>query len=193
MNNHPVQLIVGLGNPGSQYAHTRHNAGEWFLSALANSHRVNLHSEKKFKADVGIISLSSHDCYLLRPHTYMNLSGESIAALANFYKIPATSILIAHDELDLAPGIIRLKKGGGHGGHNGLRSTIQCLGNADFLRLRIGIGHPGHRDLVSPFVLGKPPKEDHDLIISAIKKALPLSDKLIAGEIQSVMNELHSA
>jgi len=193
MNNHPVQLIVGLGNPGSQYAHTRHNAGEWFLSALANSHHVNLHPEKKFKADVGILSLTSHDCYLLRPHTYMNLSGESIAALANFYKIPASAILVAHDELDLAPGTIRLKKGGGHGGHNGLRSTIQCLGNADFLRLRIGIGHPGHRDLVSPFVLGKPPKEDHDLILSAIKKALPLSDKLIAGEIQSVMNELHSA
>lgn len=188
-----IQLIVGLGNPGSQYEQTRHNAGFWFVDALARQHGANFRSENKFHGEACKIAIDGNEVWLLKPMTFMNRSGQGIAALARFYKIDTTNILVAHDELDLPPGDIRLKQGGGHGGHNGLRDTIEQLGNdRDFQRLRIGIGHPGHSSQVTGYVLGKAQADEQRLMEDAIDTAIKVMPQAIGGEMQKAMNQLHA-
>lgn len=188
-----IQLIVGLGNPGAQYEQTRHNAGFWFVEAIARRHGGSFKSENKFHGEACKVRVEGEELWLLKPMTFMNKSGQAIAALANFYKIAPEAILVAHDELDLPPGDIRLKKGGGHGGHNGLRDTIAQLGNnKDFQRLRIGIGHPGHSSQVTGYVLGKAPSDEQIEMENAIDRALDVLPEVVNGEIQKAMNQLHS-
>lgn len=187
-----IQLVVGLGNPGEKYTATRHNAGFWFLEELARRHGGSLRSEARFFGETTRITVDGHEVHLLKPMTFMNRSGQSVAALARFFKLPVASILLAHDELDLAPGTVRLKRGGGHGGHNGLRDTERALGSRDYLRLRLGIGHPGDASLVTPWVLGRPAADDRIAIEQAIDRAADAMPQLIAGELERVMNELHT-
>ncbi len=187
----PIQAIVGLGNPGPQYDQTRHNAGSWFLRRVAEAYGAALRPEAKFHGLLGKALIDGRSVWLLEPTTYMNRSGEAVAALARFYKIPPAAILVAHDELDLPPGVARLKLGGGHGGHNGLRDIIARLGSRDFPRLRIGIGHPGHKDQVTAYVLSRPRPEERAAIEAAIDRALAVLPQVVAGELQAAMNELH--
>ena len=187
-----IRLIVGLGNPGREYEDTRHNAGAWYVDALARSRGVVLSEDKKAFGLSGQFSFEGDTIRLLIPTTFMNLSGQASAAVANFYRIPVTEILVAHDELDLPPGSIRLKKGGGHGGHNGLRDIISKHGNSkDFMRLRIGIGHPGDARLVTPHVLNKPSADDRQKIETAIDEALRHTGEILRGEFAAVMNSLN--
>jgi len=186
-----IQLIVGLGNPGSQYEQTRHNAGFWFLDQLAAKNNVSFKSEKRFFGDFCKIMFDGREIKLLKPMTFMNRSGQGVAALANFFKIPVENILVAHDELDFPVGKIRLKKGGGHGGHNGLRDIIAQLGSKDFFRLRIGIDHPGSSDQVTGYVLGKPKTEDRIDIENSIDSVIAIVDQLASGEIQKATQTLH--
>ncbi len=189
----PVKLIVGLGNPGPEYANTRHNAGQDFVSQLAAQHSVSLSPNAKFFGHDGRITIAGRDLRLLIPTTFMNRSGQSVAALAQFYKIEPESILVAHDELDLDPGIAKLKIGGGHGGHNGLRDIIGSLGNnKNFGRLRLGIGHPGNAKLVSNYVLKRASIEDKNRILDASENALPFIPSLLTGDWEKAMRELHS-
>jgi PTH1 family peptidyl-tRNA hydrolase len=187
-----IQLVVGLGNPGPQYEKTRHNAGFWFIDAIARAHGITLKFENKFHGEVGKGCIDGEEVWLLKPLTFMNKSGQGIAALARFYKIDAENILIAHDELDLPPGTVRLKKGGGHGGHNGLRDTIAQLGSKEFQRLRLGIGHPGHASQVSGYVLSKASGSDQQLLEQAIDKAIDNLSLMLSGDLQKAMNRLHS-
>ena len=187
----PIQLIVGLANPGSQYQNTRHNAGAWFVEALLAHYQGDIRPESKFHGVAGDIKVGAASVKLLVPMTYMNRSGLAASACANYYKIPVESILVAHDELDFEPGKIRLKQGGGHGGHNGLRDVAAHLGK-DFWRLRIGIGHPGHRDQVTPYVLAQPNKTDSELIHTSLAEATALLPEMVAGEWQNAMGQLHS-
>jgi PTH1 family peptidyl-tRNA hydrolase len=187
-----LKLIVGLGNPGAEYQSTRHNVGEWFIQALAKSYNLELKPEKSFFGSTARVTIANSDIRLLVPSTFMNLSGKSIQSMASFYKIVPEEILVAHDELDIDVGNIKLKKDGGHGGHNGLRSIIQCLGNRkDFYRLRIGIGHPGNKDLVTPYVLGKPSIADKKLIENSIDDAVREIEKMVSGDWAEAMNQLH--
>lgn len=189
----PVELIVGLGNPGSKYDRTRHNAGADLVLELAKSHHAELKQESKFFGDTAKITIENRDVRLLIPTTFMNRSGQSIAALAGFYQIPAAAILIVHDELDLPPGIARFKKGGGHGGHNGLRDTIKSLGNnSEFARLRIGIGHPGNARQVADYVLKKPSPNDQQLITNSIDDALRTLPLAVTGQWERAMHALHT-
>lgn len=187
-----IRLIVGLGNPGAQYEATRHNVGFWFVDALAEGVRESFRTESKFYGDLCRVALAGVDVRLLKPMTYMNRSGQSIAAVARYFDILPEQILVAHDELDLPVGALRLKQGGGHAGHNGLRDTISALGTRDFWRLRIGIAHPGDRTLVTGYVLSHPSREDsariRDVLIDADRR-LP---DLIGGKFQLAMNALHS-
>ncbi|MDV3239313.1 MAG: aminoacyl-tRNA hydrolase [Gammaproteobacteria bacterium] len=187
-----VQLIVGLGNPGAEYEQTRHNAGFWFVDALARAAGCSLRAEARFHAEVGRCALHGQDCRLQKPTTFMNRSGQAVAALAKFLRIPPTEILVVHDELDLPPGTVRLKKGGGHGGHNGLRDLIAHLGTQDFLRLRIGVGHPGDRSKVVDYVLHRPSREERELIDAAMARALEVMPLAVAGEFERAMHKLHS-
>lgn len=190
----PVELIVGLGNPGSNYERTRHNAGADFVLALANSCNVPIKQEGKFFGGTALVQIEGQAVRLLIPSTFMNLSGKSVAAIAHFYKVPTNRILIAHDELDLSPGTARFKKGGGHGGHNGLRDTVQCLGNnKDFARLRIGIGHPGNAKQVADYVLKKAPTKEQDLINNSIDDAMRHLALAVTGQWERAMTALHSA
>ncbi|MDF3030376.1 MAG: peptidyl-tRNA hydrolase [Moraxellaceae bacterium] len=187
-----LKLIVGLGNPGPEYAATRHNAGQWFVERLADKYGIRLANEPKYHGFTGRGSVQGQDLRLLVPTTYMNLSGQSVSALATFFKILPDEILVAHDELDLPPGTVRLKTGGGHGGHNGLRSIIGTLANQNgFHRLRIGIGHPGTAKDVSGFVLTKAPQKEQELIERALDEAVSLSDEMVAGRIALAMNKLN--
>lgn len=189
----PIQLIVGLANPGQQYEQTRHNAGAWYLNALARSQGVTLSEERKFFGYTGQFTHGGNIIRLLVPTTYMNRSGQATAALANFYRIAPEQILVAHDELDLPPGIARLKIGGGHGGHNGLRDMISQHSNQkNFTRLRVGIGHPGSSALVTPHVLGKPSANDRELIDRAIDEALRYTNDILDGNLNRAMTELNS-
>lgn len=189
----PVKLIVGLGNPGSQYANTRHNAGQDLVERLAAQHSTSLSSDSKFFGDSGRIFIGSRDVRLLVPTTFMNRSGQAVAALANFYRIEPEAILVVHDELDLPPGVARLKQGGGHGGHNGLRDIISALGNnKDFQRLRIGIGHPGNAKQVSGYVLKKASGDDAIGIDHSIDESIKVLPALLAGDLAGAMQELHS-
>jgi PTH1 family peptidyl-tRNA hydrolase len=190
----PVELIVGLGNPGPNYERTRHNAGADLVLELAKSLHVELKHESKFFGDTARVTLDGHDVRLLIPSTFMNLSGKSVNALAKFYQIAPEAILVVHDELDKPPGEARFKKGGGHGGHNGLRDTIKCLGNnKEFARLRIGIGHPGKAKQVADYVLKKASPNDQQLIINSIDDALRALPLAVAGEWEKAMLKLHSA
>lgn len=191
--NDQIALIVGLGNPGTQYAHTRHNAGADLVEQLAAHLNSPLKPEPRFHGFTTKVNLNNLSVHLLIPSTFMNLSGQSVAALTNFYKIQANQILVAHDELDLQPGTARLKFSGGHGGHNGLRDIISRLGNTkDFYRLRIGIGHPGHSSQVSGYVLTKAPKAEQLQTQAAIDEALRFLPLAVSGEWQRAMNQLHS-
>lgn len=187
-----IKLIVGLANPGSDYAHTRHNAGEWFVEALMQSTPESLKPEAKFFARHAQTTLASHPVRIMIPNTYMNESGKAVASLATFYKIAPEEILVAHDELDLDAGIARLKIGGGHAGHNGLRHIIQALGSPHFYRLRIGIGRPMHSDDVIDYVLKKPSQADRSLIDEAIHQAITVIPTLLKGDAQAAMKALHT-
>jgi len=185
-------LIVGLGNPGDEYSKTRHNAGFLFLDALAESMGVTFSYEARFKALVAKGVLAGESVRLLKPLTYMNKSGYSVAACAKYFDISSDEVLIVHDELDLDPGVARLKKGGGHGGHNGLRDIISCLSTKEFYRLRLGVGHPGDRNKVVNYVLKAPGKLDAGLIGSAVISVLAEMPDICRGEYQAVMQRLHS-
>jgi len=190
----PVELIVGLGNPGPNYERTRHNAGADLVLELAKSLHVELKYESKFFGDTARVILGGYAVRLLIPSTFMNLSGKSVNALAKFYQIAPEAILVVHDELDKPPGEARFKKGGGHGGHNGLRDTIKCLGNIkEFARLRIGIGHPGNARQVADYVLKKASPNDQQLIVNSIDDALRALPLAVAGEWEKAMLKLHSA
>ena len=187
-----LKLIVGLGNPGEQYARTRHNAGVWFVSRFANQQGATFKEEKKFFGRTATTLFESQEMRLLLPTTYMNESGKSVRALAHFFKIPPEQILIVHDELDLPTGVIRFKQGGGLAGHNGLRDITQRLGgNQDFNRLRIGVGHPGQKSDVTGHVLGTVSKKDESTIYQCIDEALRLMPLVLNGEWQKAMNELN--
>ena len=187
-----IQLIAGLGNPGSKYEQTRHNAGFWFVDAVARRYDVVFHAENRYKSDVARCRIDGHDCRLQKPMDFMNCSGMPVASLASFFRISRQAILVVHDELDLPPGTVRLKKGGGHGGHNGLRDLIPNLGGTDFLRLRIGIGHPGHRDDVTGHVLKPASREDRDAIETAIDAAVQVLPDIVAGNLDRAMRTLHT-
>lgn len=186
-------LIAGLGNPVRKYGGTRHNAGFWFVDELAARYSVSLAHESRFEAMVGTYVEAGVRVMLVQPATYMNHSGRAIGAISRYYRVPAEQILVAHDELDFDPGLVRLKRGGGHGGHNGVRDTIACLGSRDFLRLRIGIGHPGHRDDVMNYVLAAPSSDDRQRILGALGLAADRCADLVAGEVERAMNLLHAA
>lgn len=190
----PIQLIVGLGNPGTEYVNTRHNAGEDFVREIARQEGASLTPDKKYFGETAKVNINNRSVYLLIPTTFMNRSGQAVGALANFYKIPAEAILVAHDELDMEPGIAKLKIGGGHGGHNGLRDIISSLGNnKNFARLRLGIGHPGNAKDVANYVLKRAPQTEQTLLEETIyraTRALPLAAK---GEWNNAMKELHTS
>jgi PTH1 family peptidyl-tRNA hydrolase len=189
----PVELIVGLGNPGPNYDRTRHNAGADLVLELAKSYQVALKHESKFFGDTAKINIDGRDVRLLIPTTFMNRSGQSVAALARFYQVPVEAILVVHDELDIAPGAARFKKGGGHGGHNGLRDIVQSLANnKSFARMRIGIGHPGDARQVSDYVLKKASPADQQLITNSIDDALRTLPLAIAGQWERAMTALHT-
>lgn len=189
----PIKLIVGLGNPGAEYAQTRHNAGFWLLDELAWRYKIVFAHEKKFFGQVGRGKIDAQDVRLLKPETFMNRSGQSVAALALFYQIKPEEILVVHDELDLPCGSVKLKQGGGNGGHNGLKDIQQRLGSGQFWRLRLGIDHPGDKNAVVAYVLKKPRAEEYTRIDEAIIHALPLMQDIVqAHNIQAVIQTLHS-
>ena len=187
-----IKLIVGLGNPTAEYEHTRHNEGFWFLDELAWQWKAAFKNEKKFFGDVARVARPEGDVWLLKPDTYMNLSGKAVQALANFYKIQPEEILVVHDELDIDCGAIRFKLGGGNGGHNGLKDIQAKLGTPQFYRLRLGIGHPGDKHLVVGFVLNKPSAAERELIDRAIAKSLRAMDDVMAGRQEDAVRYLHS-
>lgn len=193
MANHlDIQLFVGLGNPGSQYAKTRHNAGFWWIDQIAAETACRLSNESKFHGEAGRFKAADREAWLLKPQTFMNASGRSVAALANFYKIPPEAILVIHDELDLPAGSVKLKKGGGHGGHNGLKDISAALGTNDFWRLRLGIDHPGDRNEVVNYVLNPPTRDEQALIDEAIDKSSLILPLLLEGQIEAAMLKLHT-
>ncbi len=188
-----IKLIAGLGNPGSEYRGTRHNAGADFVEALARDKACTLQEESKFFGYTGRINLAGHDLRLLIPTTFMNRSGKAVAAMAAFYKINPDEILVAHDELDIPVGTARFKRGGGHGGHNGLRDIVPALGNSkDFCRLRIGIGHPGHASKVTGHVLNRPSADDRERIDASIIEAIRALPLMLGGDLTRAMTQLHS-
>ncbi|HEX5756365.1 MAG TPA: aminoacyl-tRNA hydrolase [Arenimonas sp.] len=187
-----LRLIVGLGNPGADYTRTRHNAGFWFIDALADSLGARFGLESKLFGETAKVELAGQSVWLLKPATFMNHSGKSVAAALRYYKIEPEQALLAHDELDLAPGVARLKFDGGHGGQNGLRDTIAHLGHSRFHRLRVGIGHPGHKDRVTSWVLGRPGKDDELAIHRAIDDALTALPLAVAGDFNEAMKRLHT-
>ncbi len=189
----PLQMIVGLGNPGNEYDKTRHNAGADFVAELAYRNGATLSPESKFYGLTARITLEGQDLRLLIPTTFMNRSGQAIGAMAQFFKVPPEAILVAHDELDLPPGTARLKHGGGHGGHNGLRDTIKALGNnPNFNRLRLGIGHPGSASQVVGFVLKKAPSSEQQELNDAIDRAIDVLPLAAKGDWGKAMNQLHT-
>lgn len=188
-----IRLIVGLGNPGSKYHQTRHNVGFDFVDLLADKNGASFAEQSKFHSHMTQISCSPYTVKLAKPTTFMNLSGQSVLAICQFHKIELDEILVIHDELDLPPGVCRLKTGGGHGGHNGLRNIIERFGGKkDFHRLRIGIGHPGHRSKVHSHVLSKASADDQISISASIRSTLDYVPDIIKGNFQKVMQELHT-
>ncbi len=187
-----ILLIVGLGNPGAEYEQTRHNAGAWFVEGLAQDVNATMRPAIKFHGLHSTAKLHGHDCHLLIPTTFMNLSGQSVQALASYYKIKPENILVAHDEIDLPVGDIKLKFDGGHGGHNGLRDMIRHLNTNKFYRLRIGVGHPGNSKLVENYVLNPPKKSERDMIDNAMHDAESVIPLMLQGDFQKAMQALHT-
>ena len=187
-----IRLIVGLGNPGREYEATRHNVGFLWVDELARAQKLNFKSESKFHGLTARGQLHGHEVLLLKPQTFMNVSGRSVGALVQFYKIAPAEMLVVHDELDLPPGVARLKMGGGHGGHNGLKDIIAHLGSKDFWRLRLGIGHPGERGVVADYVLSDPRREERELIEDAMQQAQNIAHLVIEGKTEAAMLKLHS-
>jgi len=188
-----IKLIVGLGNPGDKYTDTRHNAGEWLIERLARRFNVSLNPESKFFGKTARTLVNGKEVRLLVPTTFMNLSGKAVGALASFYRIKPEEILVIHDELDLPPGTAKLKQGGGHGGHNGLKDIVAQLGNNNnFYRLRIGIGHPGHRDLVAGYVLNKPSPADRDVLEKVLDEATDCVEMIFKDGMVKATNRLNS-
>ncbi len=183
-----IKLIVGLRNPGATYQHTRHNAGAWFVEALSKHEHAVFKSDKKMQCELTDVDIKNNPCKALLPLTFMNHSGIPVRAVCQFYRIEPQQILVVHDELDLPAGRIKLKTGGGHGGHNGLRDIISQLGSNDFHRLRVGIGHPGHKELVVDYVLGKPSPTDRELIFSAIDRGIGVLPDALIGNMAVAMN-----
>ncbi len=191
--SNPIQLVVGLGNPGSEYEQTRHNAGFWYVDALADQLGATFSLEKKLSAQVAKCHWQDKPLWIAKPTTYMNDSGMAVQALLQFYKTSVDSLLVAHDELDLPSGVIKLKSGGGTAGHNGLKSIIKCLGQtAQFHRVRIGIGHPGHSKKVHSYVLSRPSKTEHSTLLTGIQNLLPHTEALLGGHIDKLMKTLHT-
>jgi len=188
----PIRLITGLGNPGREYETTRHNAGCWWVDELARMQNLHFRNEPRFHGLVARGQLYGHEVLLLKPQTFMNVSGRSVGALAQFFRISPAEVLVVHDELDLPPGAARLKLGGGHGGHNGLKDIIAHLGARDFWRLRLGIGHPGERADVAGYVLHDPRREERKLIEGAVQRALEVAPLVIEGKAEAAMLKLHS-
>jgi PTH1 family peptidyl-tRNA hydrolase len=188
----PIALVVGLGNPGQRYQRNRHNAGAQFLHKLCDNAHGELRSESKFQGLAGRVDIAGHEVRLLFPTTYMNHSGKAVAALSQYYRIAPQSILVAYDELDLRVGTTRLKKGGGAGGHNGVRDIIDALGSPDFVRLRFGIGHPGDASKVLEYVLGDFARDEAISIDAEFDKALQVLTLLAEGKLQAAMNQLHT-
>ena len=186
----PIRLIVGLGNPGKDYERTRHNAGFWLLERFAVQSGVALRKDGKYQALVG--RLAGNGAWLVLPQSFMNASGHAVQMLSGFFKIPAAEILVVHDELDFAPGVAKMKQGGGIAGHNGLKDISQRIGSHDYWRLRLGIGHPGERDAVSDYVLGKPSAEDREAIDAAIARSIDVLPLCLSGDLQGAMQKLHS-
>lgn len=187
-----IKLIVGLANPGAEYAQTRHNAGAWFVDALAERFNQSLKEEPKFYGYTSRVNINGNDVRLLVPTTFMNLSGKAVVTMATFYRIAPDEILVAHDELDLPPGVAKMKLGGGNGGHNGLKDIQNKLGNnPNFYRLRIGIGHPGDRNKVVGFVLGRPLASEQPLIDDAIDEALRCTEILLKDGMDKAMNRMN--
>lgn len=186
-------LIAGLGNPGSKYSKTRHNAGFWFVDALDRRVGLALKAERKFHGELGRARLDSVDLVALKPDTFMNDSGRSVRAVTDYFDVPVERLVVAYDDLDLPPGTVRLKKGGGHGGHNGLRSLFAHLGDPGFWRLRIGIGHPGVREAVTPWVLSRAGAEDEQRLTEAIDRAVAVLPTLLRGEAERAFQALHTA
>lgn len=188
-----LRLIVGLGNPGAEHLRTRHNAGFWFVDALALRQGVRFGLESKLFGETAKIDVAGRPVWLLKPATFMNLSGKSVTAALRYWKIEPEQMLVVHDELDLAPGTARLKFDGGHGGQNGLRDITKLLGHGKYHRLRIGIGHPGHKDRVTSWVLGKPGVDDEAAILRAIGDADDVLPLAVAGDFNEAMKRLHTS
>ena len=187
-----LRLIVGLGNPGPEHARTRHNAGFWLIDALAQQAGARFGLESKLFGETAKAEVGGQSVWLLKPATFMNLSGKSVTAALRYWKIEPEQALLAHDELDLPPGVARLKFEGGHGGQNGLRDTMRLLGHGSFHRLRIGIGHPGHKDKVTPWVLGKPGHDDEAAMLCAIDDAIGVLPLAVNGNFMDAMTRLHT-
>lgn len=187
-----IKLIIGLRNPGSAYEHTRHNAGGWFATAFALRQSGRFQLDKKLQAEIADCELDKNPCKIILPLTFMNHSGQPTRAISQFYRIDPQEILVVHDELDLEPGRIKLKTGGGHGGHNGLRDIISQIGSPEFHRLRIGIGHPGHRDLVHSYVLSKPSVHDKQQIYDAVDRGIAVMPFVLSGDLARAMNQLNT-
>jgi PTH1 family peptidyl-tRNA hydrolase len=188
-----LRLLVGLGNPGAEHLRTRHNAGFWFVDALARREGARFGLETKLHGETAKIVLEGQPLLLLKPNTFMNKSGIAVATALRYWKITPEEMLVAHDDLDLPPGAARLKFDGGHGGQNGLRDIFAHLGHGEFHRLRLGIGHPGHKDRVTPWVLGRPGKADEDAILGAVSAALDVLPLAVAGDFNEAMKRLHTA
>jgi PTH1 family peptidyl-tRNA hydrolase len=187
----PLKLIVGLGNPGSEYARTRHNAGFLFVEELARRYGATFRSEPRYKAELARARVDNEELWLLKPMSFMNRSGGPVQSVAGFYKVPVGSILVAYDELDFPAGVVKMKEGGGAGGHNGIRDIIAQMGDA-FWRLRIGIGHPGDKSAVLDYVLGRPQADDARLIQEAVQAAIDIVPMLLTEGPQKAMNRLHT-
>lgn len=187
-----LRLIAGLGNPGPDYSATRHNAGFWFVDRLAAERQIRFAPEKRFFGELARLSAPGVDCRLFKPAVFMNESGRALQAVAAYFEIASEEMLIIHDEIDLVAGTIRLKQGGGHGGHNGLRDISEKLGGGDYLRLRIGVGHPGDKSRVTPHVLSRPAAAETALIDEAMEKGLAIMPLLFAGELERAMTRLHT-
>ena len=188
----PLQLVVGLGNPGAEHEDTRHNAGFWFVDELARRHDLRLKPERRYNAEAGCGEIAGKPLWFLKPMGYMNRSGQSVRAFCDYLQLPSDQVLVVHDELDLPPGVARLKRGGGAGGHNGMKDVIAHLGE-DFWRLRIGIGHPGHRELVIGYVLERPGAVEQRLMREAIELAVAEFPRLLTEGAEKMMNRLHTS
>ena len=187
-----LKLIAGLGNPGADYSTTRHNAGFWFVDMLAEKHQVSFTAQKKFSGDLARVKAPGIDCLLFKPATFMNNSGRAVHAVAGYYRIEPARILVVHDEIDLEAGVIRLKQGGGHGGHKGLRDISETLGASEYLRLRIGVSHPGDKTRVLAHVLGRPGSGDTELINQALQRGMEILPFLFSEELDKAMTRLHT-